>query len=287
MKKMTKATLWILTVVLTITLCVPAFASAEAEAAAPVLKAGSGSGSKTKITSVELKHKYKVYTGEARTQTDSTVVKAGSKVLKKGRDYTVSYKDNVNVGKATLTVKGKGKYTGKISKTFYIYPKITTKYVNSGGKRYCEIKASGKKTIWTKKTSARSPAQLESGGGLGYNSKGTYFYYDNGKVIALNILTGKKKWTYKSKNIQGSAHAFCHSSGKLYVVSGLSGGPVVILNKKGKLIKNLEWTGNNKYMWPGKIWVKKGKIYLEATRQDSVKDVTLRIDPDTGKVKEV
>lgn len=41
-------------------------------------------------------------------------------------DYTVSYKNNVNVGKATVTVKGKGNYSGKFEKAFYIYPKNIT-----------------------------------------------------------------------------------------------------------------------------------------------------------------
>ncbi len=37
-------------------------------------------------------------------------------------DYTVSYKDNKNTGTASLTVKGKGKYTGSVTKKFYIKP---------------------------------------------------------------------------------------------------------------------------------------------------------------------
>lgn len=32
--------------------------------------------------------------------------------LKKGRDFTVSYRNNRKIGKATVTIKGKGKYTG-------------------------------------------------------------------------------------------------------------------------------------------------------------------------------
>lgn len=40
--------------------------------------------------------------------------------LKKDKNYTVSYKNNVNVGTATVTVKGKGDYTGSAEKTFKI-----------------------------------------------------------------------------------------------------------------------------------------------------------------------
>jgi uncharacterized protein YkwD len=40
--------------------------------------------------------------------------------LKEGVDYTVSYKNNVKVGTATLTIHGKGKYFGSTSETFWI-----------------------------------------------------------------------------------------------------------------------------------------------------------------------
>jgi len=45
---------------------------------------------------------------------------ASGKVLKKGKDYTVSYSNNVNAGKAKVTVTGKGNYSGKKVMTFTI-----------------------------------------------------------------------------------------------------------------------------------------------------------------------
>ena len=68
-----------------------------------------------------IKNKY--YTGKAIKQ-DFTV-KLGSKTLTKGSDYTVSYKNNKTIGKATVIIKGKGKYTGSISKSVKICPKKT------------------------------------------------------------------------------------------------------------------------------------------------------------------
>ena len=47
------------------------------------------------------------------------------KTLKKGTDFTVKYKNNKKVGKATVTIKGKGSYTGTITKTFKIIPNKT------------------------------------------------------------------------------------------------------------------------------------------------------------------
>ena len=66
----------------------------------------------------------KTYTGKALTQTP--VVKLNKKTLKKGSDYTVSYKNNKAVGTATVTITGKGAYQGTVSKTFKIVPKKST-----------------------------------------------------------------------------------------------------------------------------------------------------------------
>ena len=60
----------------------------------------------------------KTYTGSAQTQ--NPTVKIGDKTLVNGTDYTLSYANNTNVGTATVTITGKGNYTGSISKTFTI-----------------------------------------------------------------------------------------------------------------------------------------------------------------------
>lgn len=44
-------------------------------------------------------------------------------LLKNGKDYTVSYKNNVDAGEATAVVTGKGKYSGTVTKNFIIAPK--------------------------------------------------------------------------------------------------------------------------------------------------------------------
>ena len=48
------------------------------------------------------------------------VVKYGKKVLLKGIDYTVSYRNNTEKGKATIEITGIGNYSGTISKNFRI-----------------------------------------------------------------------------------------------------------------------------------------------------------------------
>ena len=59
------------------------------------------------------------YTGSAITPT--IVVKDGDNPLSLDTDYTVEYINNTEVGQATVTVTGKGKYTGTATVNFTIY----------------------------------------------------------------------------------------------------------------------------------------------------------------------
>lgn len=58
------------------------------------------------------------YTG--KTIKPSVTVKLGGQVLKKDRDYQVSYRNNKQVGTATITITDKGIHCGEIKKTFKI-----------------------------------------------------------------------------------------------------------------------------------------------------------------------
>lgn len=46
----------------------------------------------------------------------------GSEVLEEGRDYTVTYANNIDAGTATVTLQGKGAFDGTIRETFKINP---------------------------------------------------------------------------------------------------------------------------------------------------------------------
>ena len=59
-----------------------------------------------------------IYDGKAKTP--GVTVKDGTKPLVNGTDSTVKYSNNVNVGTATVTVTGKGNYTGSKSTNFKI-----------------------------------------------------------------------------------------------------------------------------------------------------------------------
>lgn len=74
---------------------------------------------KTKISKATVsKIATQYYFGKALKPT--VVVKYKGKVLTKGKDYTVSYKNNKKVGTAKVTMKGVGKYTGTKVITFKI-----------------------------------------------------------------------------------------------------------------------------------------------------------------------
>ena len=78
-----------------------------------------------KLGSVTLEYTKAVYTGKAIKPKVTVTAKVDGKTvtLKQGRDYTVSYKNNVKVGVAAVTVTGMGNFTGTITKTFKIIKK--------------------------------------------------------------------------------------------------------------------------------------------------------------------
>ncbi len=60
----------------------------------------------------------KTYTGKAVTQ--KVKITCNGKPLVENTDFTVTYKNNIYPGTATVTIAGKGNYTGTISKSFAI-----------------------------------------------------------------------------------------------------------------------------------------------------------------------
>lgn len=120
-----------------------------AVAAATVTKAKSIA--KAKLTLSKTSY---VYSGKQCKP--KVTVKLSGKTLKNGTHYTVAYKNNVKAGKATVTVTGKGAYTGTVNKTFKITKKSLSKakvtlskskyrYAWTSCKPAVTVKLSGKK----------------------------------------------------------------------------------------------------------------------------------------------
>lgn len=117
-----------------------------------------GDGAKESLEAASISTiKTQIYQGKAVTPSVKVTLKGTA--LKKDVDYTVSYKNNTKAGKtATVTITGKGKYTGTINKNFKISAiPAKSKKVAVGDLKYKVTKShykTGEVTVYgaTKKT---------------------------------------------------------------------------------------------------------------------------------------
>ncbi len=82
------------------------------------------SHTESKTLAITLDKSSYVYNGGENKPT--VTVKVGGATLTPDTDYTVSYKDNVNKGTATVTVTGKGSYAGSTDQSFTVTAKTLT-----------------------------------------------------------------------------------------------------------------------------------------------------------------
>lgn len=75
---------------------------------------------------VTLEYTSMTYTGSALTPGVTVKDRTNNKILTVNTDYTVNYANNINVGTATVTVTGKGNYSGSKTLTFTIGSKAMT-----------------------------------------------------------------------------------------------------------------------------------------------------------------
>ena len=78
-----------------------------------------------------------VYNG--KKQTPKPTVNLDGKTLTPGTDYSLKYKNNKETGLATVTVTGKGDYTGSVKGTFTINPKKVKGPSVTAGKREVSV----------------------------------------------------------------------------------------------------------------------------------------------------
>ena len=143
---------------------------------------------------VTIKYPNMNYTGKARTQNTWTEVKAtidGKTVtLEQGKDYTISYKNNTNVGVATMTITGKGNFKGTIKKTFKIIPPKS------------DISSVSKKTAtsitvkWAKKTAQTTGYLLQYSTSKSFASDKHSFWIKSNTTVSKVISGLKKGKTY-------------------------------------------------------------------------------------------
>ena len=157
---------------------------------------------KTSIKNAKVTVSDKTYTGKALKP--AVTVKVGKKTLKKGTDYTVAYKNNKKVGKATVTIKGKGSYEGTKTATFKINPKKSAvKKLTSAKAKQAKVtvkKVSGatgyQVTYSTSKKFTKSTTKTASFKGTSKTlkslKKGKTYYV---KVRSYKTVSGKKYYS--------------------------------------------------------------------------------------------
>ncbi|MCD7838924.1 MAG: phage tail tip lysozyme [Clostridiales bacterium] len=117
------------------------------------------------------------YTYTAKNITPSPTVEYGSTTLTKNTDYTVSYSSNKKVGTATITIKGKGNYTGTVIKTFKIVPKKVSNL---------KVKSTSSKKITVTWTSLKTVRGYQ----IQYSTSSDF---SNAKIVTIVGTTNKKK----------------------------------------------------------------------------------------------
>lgn len=78
---------------------------------------------KVSIGNTEINLSTTKYTYNGKSKKPSITITLNGKKLKKGTDYTVTYKNNKNIGTASVVITGIGNYSGKITKEFEIKAK--------------------------------------------------------------------------------------------------------------------------------------------------------------------
>ncbi len=170
------------------------------------------------------------------------IVMNGTTQLKKNTDYTVKYTNNINPGKATITVTGKGNYSGTATTSFVILPgKVTSASAESVGTDNATIKwasckgATGYKLYKynTAKTRWEIIKTIASASTLSFKVTGltantSYLYRVNGYVSidGKSYIGGSKQLTFTTAKT-ASATTPVAQNGRLKV-SGAN-----IVNKNG------------------------------------------------------
>lgn len=134
------------------------------------------------------------YNGKAKRPKVTVVL--NKKTLKENKDFTVSYKNNKNIGEAVITITGKGNYKGKAYKKFKITAKKGSVFT-VGANRYkitnsSEVSFAGIKSEKEKKVSV--PATVKIGWKtFKVTSVSEKALYRNTKVTSVVLGTNIKK----------------------------------------------------------------------------------------------
>ena len=210
---------------------------------------------KIKMSSTKLIVSTAYYTGS--NVKPMVTVEDGSKTLKSGTDYTVSYSAAKKVGAAvTIKITGKGNYTGTVTKTVKIAKKPVSKltikgvsstkaYTGKAIKPAITVYNGSKKltkgtdytvTYGTNKNTGKATVKITGKGN--YTGSVTKTFYIVPKAVTLSSVTaGTKKATVKYKKATGASGyqiAYKVSGGSWKYVNTTSVSKTISSLSKGK-----------------------------------------------------
>ena len=148
--------------------------------------------------------KTKTYTGKPQTQSLGKITK-GEVEFTEGVHYTVVYKNNINAGTATVTLRGKGALIGSLTTVFTINKAANPLKVKgkTAKVKYNKLKKKNKKLAVAKVINFKAKAKDKKQYALASAKKGAKSFK---KYFSVNATSGKvtvkkglKKGTYKVK----------------------------------------------------------------------------------------
>lgn len=146
-----------------------------------------------KYTDITLSKKTYYYDGKAKKPSVKVVL--DGTVLKKDKDYTVTYSNNKKAGTGKVIIKGKGNYTGKITKTFKIIKRSVklnkSKITIKNGETFklkATVKGESQKVVWT--SSSKKTAVVSKNGVVTGKKKGIAYITAeaNGEIAICKVI---------------------------------------------------------------------------------------------------
>lgn len=172
----------------------------------------------------------KVFTYDGKAKTPEVTVKNGETVLKAGEDYDVEYKNNTKGGMATVTVTGKGIYTGVKELTFTIEspeqkPATPGTTVKDPNKTNTTISTNTAKTEYKVLNIAKTAFTKTEGNkafklGVKTKVKGTVAYKSSNKKVVTVDKKGKVKVKGPGRaviTVTGKAKGFKNETAKITI----------------------------------------------------------------------
>ena len=131
-----------------------------------------------------------VYTGKALTP--DVKIKDGSYTLVNGKDYTISYMNNVDIGMANMAIKLKGNYAGSLQQQFRIVPRSPKlKASRSGSKIKLSWTSSDKVTKYIIEYSTDGGKTFKKLKNVSGSKKSTSVSLKKGKTYTFRIRSYK------------------------------------------------------------------------------------------------